>query len=156
MNRNCPVVAGAGPGRSAWVGPTAPVLLAALFFTAGCRQPVEPNRPAGGIKRDEAAAILVRMRDAYHTAEAYSDQGVMRLSYHEQGRPWTDEAPFAVRLKRPQQIRVRAYNTMIWCDGQQLVAHRRQTDIEPRWASTRPRVSRCTEPERAVPRSGAA
>ena len=95
---------------------------AALFFTAGCRQPVEPNRPAGGVKRDEAATILVRMRDAYHNAEAYSDQGVMRLSYHEQGRPWTDEAPFAVRLKRPQRIRVRAYNTMIWCDGEQLAA----------------------------------
>lgn len=116
------LVAAALPVRPYGVRSILAVLFSALLLAVGCRRPAEPSRSALNAQPDQAAAILFNMRDAYRDAQGYSDQGVMRLSYREQGKPWVDEAPFAVRWKRPQRIRVRAYNTLVWCDGEQLVA----------------------------------
>ncbi|TWT30587.1 outer membrane protein assembly factor BamB family protein [Blastopirellula retiformator] len=66
--------------------------------------------------------LLQAMASAYAQADSYFDQGKLRLSRTLAGETTFDDVPFAVKLQRPNQLRVDAYQVTIACDGNRLVA----------------------------------
>lgn len=66
--------------------------------------------------------LLQGMSAAYAQAVTYFDRGTLRLSRTLAGETTIDDVPFAVKLKRPNQFRIDAYQVTIACDGKRLVA----------------------------------
>lgn len=95
------------------------------LLVLGCGRPAaEPvAAPAGGVATsavsarggeslrpaDPARQLLDAMVGRYRTADAYSDDARVRLSYRRDGEPYVDEAPLTVAFARPGRVHVRAY-----------------------------------------------
>ena len=93
--------------------------LAMGFIAAiGCRSKPSSKQPAK-LSADE---VLVKMLDAYSSAENYRDNGTIFLRYKEGSSPHIDSAPLSVSYARPNRIRVRAYQTALACDGEWFLA----------------------------------
>lgn len=79
--------------------------------------------PTGKSAADLSANdILRRLLDTYRQAKSYQDQGVVRLSFRQQGEPVSQEWPVAVALARPNRLSVAAYQAIVKCDGKELKA----------------------------------
>ncbi|MBI2479380.1 MAG: redoxin domain-containing protein [Planctomycetia bacterium] len=74
------------------------------------------------LPRANASAVLRQMEQAYRDAENYSDRGRVVLRYRERGDIRTDEAPLAVAIRLPNELRVEAYYSIVVSDGRQLLA----------------------------------
>lgn len=113
------------------------VLLAlAACLTAGCEKSAVPvensangsaaaaNSPAGTAEKTTKTPLelLQGMSAAYAQANSYFDRGKLRLSRTLAGETTIDDVPFSVKLRRPNQFRIDAYQVTIACDGKRLVA----------------------------------
>lgn len=67
-----------------------------------------------------APQILERMLAAYRETPSYRDDATVTLSYRQGGKLFTDEAPIAVTLVRPNRLRLHAYQVKLACDGRTL------------------------------------
>lgn len=66
--------------------------------------------------------IVHRAIETYRQALGYSDRGIVRLSYKEQGQRLEDTAPLEVEYAMPNRLRVRAYQAEIVSDGKEVLA----------------------------------
>jgi hypothetical protein len=115
-------------------------LLASLLLAAGCFQPpagtgdassennaatesaADSTSPATESADLSAHAILSRLLRAYREADAYSDQGIVRLEFEQAGQAVRDQWPCAVQFARPNRLALNAFQATVRCDGKQLVA----------------------------------
>ncbi|MHB8970436.1 MAG: peroxiredoxin family protein [Pirellulaceae bacterium] len=79
----------------------------------------QQGEPAALVTAD---TLLQSTVDAYKSATAYQDQGVVRLRYRRDGRTMEDEAPLSVSWQSPKCVRVQAYQVHMACDGEHFVA----------------------------------
>lgn len=97
--------------------------LVALLALAGCGKEtssnVEEPSAASQISVDELIDSLARL---YSTGQRYYDQATIELSYREDGRKVSDKADIAVSFARPNRLAVRAYKTLVVCDGERFRA----------------------------------
>ncbi|MEO8498746.1 MAG: redoxin domain-containing protein [Planctomycetota bacterium] len=70
----------------------------------------------------DPVAIFRQMEQAYREADAYSDRGRVVLRYRERGDIRSDEAPLAVAVRLPSELRVEAYYSVVVSDGRRLLA----------------------------------
>jgi peroxiredoxin len=105
------------------------VIVSLVFFLlqSGCHR--EKNvEPAGNpatvpaLPKADPSAILRQMEQAYRDAESYSDDARVVLRYRERGDIRTDEAPLAVAVRLPNELRVEAYYSVLVSNGQQIQA----------------------------------
>lgn len=66
--------------------------------------------------------IVDKTITAYKSALAYSDVGRVRLSYQQDGQTLEDSAPLAVQYALPNRLHIKAYQTEVASDGNQLHA----------------------------------
>ncbi len=115
-------------------------LIVSLLLAAGCFQPppgtgdassgkegaaqsTDGNDSTSGAAADLSAhAILNRLLATYRDADAYSDQGIVRLEFEQAGQVVRDQWPCAVRFARPNRLALNAFQATIRCDGNELVA----------------------------------
>jgi hypothetical protein len=69
-----------------------------------------------------AGEILARLLQTYRSAQAYQDQGVVKLQFSQAGTRAGDEWPCAVQFVRPGKLSVVAFQATIKCDGRELRA----------------------------------
>ncbi len=97
--------------------------MATLWIAAaasGCsHSATETDQPAAPVTAD---ALLQSTVDAYKSATAYQDQGVVRLRYRRDGRMFEDEAPLSISWRSPKCVRMQAYQVRVVCDGEHLFA----------------------------------
>lgn len=74
---------------------------------------------AGGCGADPRG-ILDGMSRAYRAAEGYSDAGVVRIRYVRDGDEVEQTVPFRVVFRRPDRLRIDAYDARIAVDGSVL------------------------------------
>ncbi|MCC9609477.1 hypothetical protein LOC68_05015 [Blastopirellula sp. JC732] len=110
------------------------VLLAlGALLTIGCEKSSNTaensaaSAPGAAAEKDAPPAkspleLLQGMAAAYAQADSYFDRGTLRLSRTLAGETTFDDVPFSVKLKRPNQLRVDAYQVTIACDGKRLIA----------------------------------
>ncbi len=105
----------------------AALLLLLASTCLGCR-PAAPATDAVELRADAsgfhqpvlvrpqrtARELMDRMLASYRNASFYRDRAAARLSYEQEGRPFTDEAPLSVSFRRsPSQLDVKAYQTRL-------------------------------------------
>ncbi len=95
------------------------VLLGLCLSGVGCQRSAPPPSASRPGTADEIVAALVA---TYQSAAAYQDNAIVRLRYRRDGQTREDEAPLSVSWQRPRQLRVRAYQAQLVCDGEQLSA----------------------------------
>ncbi|MFZ5833050.1 MAG: redoxin domain-containing protein [Planctomycetota bacterium] len=79
--------------------------------------------PAAPQVAADAQAILKQMVDAYAGAKSYSDKGTVRMEIDRTQDPVApQQAPFAVSLVRPSQLRASIYQATVVCNGETLYA----------------------------------
>ena len=105
----------------------ASLALALLAIQCGCyRERSEATADKSVNVQDlpklEASAVLRQMEQAYRDAENYSDRARVVLRYRERGDIRTDEAPLAVAVRLPNELRVEAYYSVVVSNGRQLLA----------------------------------
>jgi hypothetical protein len=69
-----------------------------------------------------AETVMQKMLSAYHAADCYQDQAVVRLQYQRAGQTYTDEAPMSVTWHKPNRLRVQAYQADLACEEGELRA----------------------------------
>jgi len=62
------------------------------------------------------------MEQVYREADNYLDLGRVVLRYRERGDIRTDEAPLSVSVRKPSELRVEAYYSVVVSNGKQLLA----------------------------------
>jgi hypothetical protein len=118
-------------------------LFFAILLHAGC---VNPSSPATATKTSSSAEqlpaaatdkpvgersaneVLQKLLTTYRQAQAYEDQGVVRLAYRQGGAPVSQEFPVAVAFQRPNKLALIAYQAMVKCDGKELRAKINEPD----------------------------
>ena len=92
------------------------------FSICGCGT----SSPSGGSTntksedRPTADQVLRSLVEAYQSANAYSDLGVLRLSYRRDSKVTEDIEEMAIQFRRPNLLRVDAYNLTMGCDGKSM------------------------------------
>ncbi|EAQ77816.1 redoxin domain-containing protein [Blastopirellula marina] len=83
-----------------------------------------PSQPADAVVDDPKTPLelLEGMAAAYAQADSYLDHGKLRLSRTLAGETTIDDVAFSVKWKRPNYLRIDAYQVMIACDGKRLIA----------------------------------
>jgi hypothetical protein len=81
--------------------------------------PAALQKPAADQTANE---ILARLLTTYREAKTYQDQGVLRLSFRQNGQPVAQEWPVAVAYERPNKISIQAYQVVVKCDGTEFKA----------------------------------
>ncbi len=95
--------------------------LSVLFLgVAGCGGAAQNGAQPGAGKNLDAEQILRHMVDAYKSADAYSDKGVLIVSYNQGGQVVREETPLAIQFRRPNSLSVRAYQVSLASDGAKL------------------------------------
>lgn len=116
-------------------------LLLGLLWCGGCRRQATLDEPAGphsAALREGASVyaggnsaspapqtaeqILRQLVDRCRKAHSYQDQGVIRLAYRQSGQSVRQQWPWSVAWRRPNRLRVQAFQASVWCDGRQLAA----------------------------------
>jgi hypothetical protein len=96
--------------------------LAMIARLAGCA-PAKTTPPSPSSQRGEPAEAIRRIVARYREAEAYRDEGSLRLAYRRQGEAVSQSWPWSVQWERPGRLRIDAYNLHLSSDaGQQLIA----------------------------------
>ncbi|HJT31433.1 MAG TPA: redoxin domain-containing protein, partial [Pirellulales bacterium] len=103
-------------------------LAAALFFAglslfaSGCAQKTEakPHTQDRKPPPTPAMEVLDRMVEAYHQADRYQDDGRLLVRYTYDGQEVTETKEFSLAIAAPNRIRLRAYDALVVCDGQNL------------------------------------
>jgi hypothetical protein len=96
------------------------ILMACVAVVAGgCGGAVTKWDDAQPVTAD---AVMQSMVDAYQSAAAYQDRGVVRLRYRRGGRTYEDEAPLSVVWRGPNRVHIQAYQVRVMCDGEKLHA----------------------------------
>jgi hypothetical protein len=97
--------------------------MATLWIAAaaiGCNDSAtQTGQPAAAVTAD---ALMQSTVDAYKSAAAYQDQGVVRLRYRRNGRTFEDEAPLSISWRSPNCVHVQAYQVRVACDGEHFLA----------------------------------
>lgn len=100
------------------------VVLVGCTMLAGCTaQPATtPTTSTKQAAPPSARELVDRTINAYRQALAYSDHGVVRLSYKQEGQALSDSAPLSVSYSLPNQLRIDAYQAELACDGKDVRA----------------------------------
>lgn len=104
------------------------LVAAAVFFAglslfgSGCAQKTEakPHTQDRKPPRTPAMEVLDRMVEAYHQADRYQDDGRLLVRYTYEGQEVTETKEFSLAIAAPNRIRLRAYDALVVCDGQNL------------------------------------
>ncbi|HTN77968.1 MAG TPA: redoxin domain-containing protein, partial [Pirellulaceae bacterium] len=91
-----------------------------LILWAGCG--TKPAVPKTAAMTLEPRDLLDKTLAVYRGAAAYEDDGIVRLSYKQDGSPLEDTAPLAVQFAAPNRLHVRAYQTEVASDGEHFHA----------------------------------
>jgi peroxiredoxin len=106
------------------------VAFLALVFCllqCGCHRentavPPSESSTTEALPKADATVVLRQMEQAYRDAKTYADRGRVVLRYRERGDIRTDEAPLAVTVRLPNELRVEAYYAVVVSNGRQLLA----------------------------------
>jgi len=113
-----------------------------LLLATGCKKPPAPaidppaeqksaapnnaatksvvaNKPPADWTANE---ILQQLLATYRQASTYQDNGFVRLSFRQNGKPVFEEQPTAIALQRPDKLSIVAYQATVKCDGRELRA----------------------------------
>ena len=107
---------------------TGGAILGAVLAGVGCTgqeapEPKPPVSPAAPTAEASSADQIIRdMIATYQSAASYTDRGVFRLQYREEGQLLQDTAHLAVQFERPNRLRLQVYQVTLACDGRQLRA----------------------------------
>ncbi|HUG71649.1 MAG TPA: redoxin domain-containing protein [Pirellulaceae bacterium] len=102
-------------------------VLACLTVQFGChREKAEGSADKSVVIQElpnaDPSTVFRQMEQAYRDAGNYSDRGRVVLRYRERGEIRTDEAPLAVAVRLPSELRVEAYYSVVVSNGRQLLA----------------------------------
>lgn len=107
--------------RACYATPRTLASLALLLVVAlGCNGK-QPGVGSGSTKNaplNEAQRVLKQMIDAYAKADAYGDNGELRLQWRKDGKLEEQKLPFSVVLQRPNKLAMRLYEAGFTSDGQ--------------------------------------
>ena len=97
----------------------------ALFATAllatGCTQSTAAKSQTQHRKPPRTAMeVLDQMVEAYHQADRYQDDGRLLVRYTYDGQEVTETKEFSLAIAAPNRMRLRAYDALVVCDGQNL------------------------------------
>lgn len=94
------------------------ILLALSVVGCGKPKPDTPSRPFADVTGQQ---VLEKMTAAYSSAQSYSDQAVLYLTYRLNGRPVQEPHPWAVSLDRQRnEFGAQFYDTQLGFEGQSL------------------------------------
>lgn len=98
------------------------IALAALL-AAGCTRGDNTNSPAEvRLPPKTAQDVLERVVEAYHQADRYQDAGRLLVEYVNNGQTVSQTREFSLALAGPNRMRMRAYDALVVCDGQNFRA----------------------------------
>jgi outer membrane lipoprotein-sorting protein len=92
---------------------------------AGCTRGIEAKPVAEELRRPppkDAMELLERVVEAYHKADSYEDDGKLLLRYTSEGKTYEETSEFSLTLDGPNRMRLRAYDALVVCDGQNFRA----------------------------------
>lgn len=92
---------------------------------AGCTRGIEARPVAEYVRLPppkDAMELLERVVEAYHKADSYEDDGKLVLRYTSEGKTYEETSKFSLALDGPNRIRLRAYDALVVCDGQNFRA----------------------------------
>jgi outer membrane lipoprotein-sorting protein/peroxiredoxin len=94
------------------------------LLAAGCTQGTHAKSTPAHREPPRTASekILDRMVEAYHQADRYQDAGRLVMRYTYEGEVLTETREFSLAVAGPNRLRVRAYDAMVVCDGQNFRA----------------------------------
>jgi len=95
-----------------------PALLLAVAVGCSGKQPGTGTGSTKGAPLNEAQRVLKQMVDAYAKANAYGDNGELRLQWRKDGKLEEQKLPFSVVLQRPNKLAMRLYEAGFTSDGQ--------------------------------------
>lgn len=93
-----------------------PVLM--LIAAVGCNSKQTGSGSTKVVPLSEAQRVLKQMIDTYAKANAYGDNGELRLQWRKDGKLEEQKLPFSVVLQRPNKLAMRLYEAGFTSDGQ--------------------------------------
>ena len=97
-------------------------LVSVTLLAAGC-QPSLPSQSRTTEFEEDAQALLDKVREVYRTQRAYSDDGVLLLSYNLNGAAQLEKHPFSVAFEERENHDIRLFHGRFnGRDGRQVIA----------------------------------
>ncbi len=91
------------------------------LWAAGCHQATEATPSTQDRKPPRTAKeVLERVVEAYHQADRYQDAGRLLVRYTYDGEVVSQTKEFSLAITGPNRLRMRAYDALVVCDGQNL------------------------------------
>ncbi|HEX5447327.1 MAG TPA: TlpA disulfide reductase family protein, partial [Pirellulales bacterium] len=90
-------------------------------MAAGCHRATEAKPSAQELQPPRTAKqILERVVETYHQADRYQDSGRLLVRYEYRGEVVSETKDFSLAVSGPNRLRMRAYDALVVCDGQNL------------------------------------
>ncbi len=89
------------------------------LLVAGCTSGIDTKSETEARQPPHSATeVLERVKEAYHKADRYQDDGRLLVRYRHDCEIVDETSEFSLAMAGPNRLRMRAYHALVVCDGQ--------------------------------------